>query len=525
MQDKTIRNMHKQKRFFKSIYDPLIGKGNNLEPGQHIRVFQVKDDYNTQAYFNNLDDLISYLNHPGNKHLNNYFTLATTDGQGGKTDNLVSRTVLGFDFDKKAEADGFNHIDVMNRFKAIGLYYHALVDSGNGYHAYIMINPTDNLEQVQATQKTLGEMLRADMDALKPTQLLRIPGTYNTKQPQYKRVNVIHLQEDIKRNGIEDLYNKYCSIRTQNSGNKATSYTLQNTNIPPCIGDILRHGSKDGNRYKDLQKIVVTLRQRNKTLNEIMATVKEWAYKSDYNDRLEYLTQNIYDNLKHVKLECMSCQRYGECNGVQSEFEYPEEHAILTMTETRARTLKDNKRKGVKVMNGNALMIYGVLMSHKDGLYRDEIIREITYNGKPRLSDKTLTAALNSLEKNAFISCTSQRPKFYKVEPIRAKVEMTFNISYAATYEAIKGRISTEELRLYNYMRYLHNKQQREDNKVLQGNLFQINQVELAKELGITRGRVTQMINNLLNEKLLSIWHRQPSRNNGYPFNIYRLNY
>lgn len=74
-------------------------------------------------------------------------------------------------------------------------------------------------------------------------------------------------------------------------------------------------------------------------------------------------------------------------------------------------------------------------------------------------------------------------------------------------------------------MRYLHNKQQRENNKSLKGNLFQINQVELAKELGVTQVRISQMIQQLLQEKLLSIWYRQPSKNNGFEYNVYRLNY
>lgn len=74
-------------------------------------------------------------------------------------------------------------------------------------------------------------------------------------------------------------------------------------------------------------------------------------------------------------------------------------------------------------------------------------------------------------------------------------------------------------------MRYLHHKQQREDQKTLKGNLFQFNQIDLAKSLGVTQGRISQMIENLLDEKLLSIWYRQQSKNNGFDYNIYRLNY
>lgn len=74
-------------------------------------------------------------------------------------------------------------------------------------------------------------------------------------------------------------------------------------------------------------------------------------------------------------------------------------------------------------------------------------------------------------------------------------------------------------------MRYLHNKQQREDSKTFKGNLFQLNQIDLAKDLRVTQGRINQMINNPLEEKLLCIWCRQPSQNNGFDYYIYRLNY
>lgn len=524
---------YKQKQFFKSIYKPLLeeSKSTNsisstLKDNQYIRVLQAKDDYLKSEFFNNIDDLINHTSSKNSKRLNNYFSLSTTNGQGGTKENLVNRSVLGFDFDKKQESPGFNHKDILNRFKKIGLFYHSLIDSGNGYHVYVFIDPTDDILKIEAVQQAIGEMVGADEKALKSTQLLRVPFTYNVKNNDFKTVSIVHLEDSnsIKRKDIDYLYNKYCTYE-KSKGSKATKHIKETTNIPPCIDELLEKGSKQGHRYEDLKKIVVNLRNRNKTLNEIKQVAKEWSYKSDYNDNLDYRTENIYNNLKAVKMECKGCKHYDKCyNSIDSDFNYPVDEDILNISETRARTLKDSNRKGVKTMDGNDLMIYGVLLNHTEGLYRQEIIKEITYKDKVRLSDKTLTAALKSLENNSFIDVTG-KPKFYKVKPIRAKIELTYKISYAATYEAIKENISTEELRLYNYMRYLHNKQQRENNKSLKGNLFQINQVELAKELGVTQVRISQMIQQLLQEKLLSIWYRQPSKNNGFEYNVYRLNY
>jgi len=522
----------RQKQFFKTVYEPLLKKSNHIEAlssdlkdNQYIRLLQTKDNYTNTKSFNNIDDVVFYTTANHSQHMNNYFTLSATNGQGGTQQDLLNRSVLGFDFDKKEEKPDFNHKDVVFRFKKIGLFYHSLIDSGNGYHVYIMIQPTNDIKKIKAVQEELGRRLEADENALKPTQLLRVPYTYNVKNKDYKRVNIIHLEDKntIKRKSIDELFERYCNYEKPISS-KTTNYIKATTNIPPCIDEILKKGSPEGQRNNDLIKIVVTLRKRNKTLNEIQEIISEWAYKSDYNDNIKYRIKWTYNNTNNVKMDCKGCQHYDSCfNAVQSDFIYSDEHKVLKVTETRIKTI-GNRSKGVKSMNGNDLIIYGVLLNNQDGLHRKEIIKEITYKGNARLSDKTLTSALQQLEANGFIEVKG-KPKFYKIKPIRSKVDLTFNISYGATYEAIKGHITPDELKLYNYMRYLHNKQQREDNKALKGNLFQINQVELAKELGLSRGRVTQMIQQLLQEKLLGIWYRQPSKNNGYDYNIYRLNY
>ena len=115
--------------------------------------------------------------------------------------------------------------------------------------------------------------------------------------------------------------------------------------------------------------------------------------------------------------------------------------------------------------------------------------------------------------------------KLYKVKETRNKIELTYNISFAAAYECIKNNITTDELRLYNYMRYLHNKEQRENSKALKGNILQVNQTDLAKALGVTQQRISKMIESLLNEKIISIWYRGQSKNNGFEYYVYRLNY
>ena len=526
----------KIKKFFKTIFRDIDFNK------EKIRVFQNNKDniFNKVSYFNDIDDLVSFSTNKNNFNLNTYFQLATIniDAQDGKEDSLAHRYCLAFDFDKKDLGEEFNHKDIVNRFKDLRIYCHAIIDSGNGYHAYVMIDKTNDIDKIYKVQKALCERLGADTNAIKTTQILRIPYTYNVKGDKAKTVRIVHLADRhsklFKPYYIDFLYEKNCN-KVNTTDDTTTRYTLNNTNMPKCIAYILKNGSEEGNRYKDLQNIVVFLRQRNKDLGTIKDVCKEWAIKSNYSDSLEYRVENICNNKNSLELNCSQCEYQDDCySKVISDFIYNDDK-ILTVSETVMGKLRVNNRKGVKVMKSNDLLVYSVLKNHADGLTIDEVMTELTYTKKKvikniALTEKYVRTALNNLEENGFIEIIKGNARqgiknIYILKRDRAKIELTYNISYSATYECIKGNISTEELRLYNYMRYLHHKQQREDQKTLKGNLFQFNQIDLAKSLGVTQGRISQMIENLLDEKLLSIWYRQESKNNGFYYNIYRLNY
>ena len=529
----------KIKKFFKTIFRDIdFAK-------EKIRVFQNNKDntFNKVNYFYDIDELVSFSTNKSNYNLNTYFQLATLhiNAQDGKEENLKYRYCLSFDFDKKDLGEGFNHKDIVNRFKELKIYCHCIIDSGNGYHSYVMLNKTNDIDKVYEVQKALCERLGADKNAIKATQILRIPYTYNVKGDKGKTVRIVHLADKhsklFKPYDINFLYEKNCKNTANSIKNDTTiRYTLNNTNIPGCIESILKNGSEEGNRYKDLQNIVVFLRQRNKDLGTIKDVCKEWAIKSNYSDSLEYRVENICNNKTSLELNCSYCKYRNDCySKVVSDFFYSEDDLLITLNETNMSKLKKSNRKGVKVMKSNDLLVYCVLKNHNDGLTKDELLSELTYTKKKviknvAISERTLKDTLKSLEENGFVEVVKGNsragiPNLYKIKNQRAKVELTYNISYSATYECIKGNISAEELRLYNYMRYLHHKQQREDQKALKGNLFQFNQFKLAEDLGVTQSRISQMISNLLDEKILGIWYRQQSKNNGFDYNIYRLNY
>lgn len=518
---------YKLKKFFLNLYRPAIVPGNNLRENEHITLFKSNKNNVKTEHYKNIDDTVEAILKPQNHYYNVYFNLATTNGLGRDREAQKVRYCLAFDFDKKDLGEQCNIYYIQEQFKKNSLYYHAIVDSGNGYHFYIFIEPTKNIDLVEKVNKILANRLGADINATLSTQLLRVPCTFNIKKER-KKVNLVHIDENPKRKSIEYFNRQYLQEKPlEGEGN---NYIVNNTNIPPCMLKIIADGSNEGNRHNDLYKLVKTLQNRNKTEPQILEVLKSWNNKSNPPLSENDLKNSIKGALKSIAgilYSCNGCASSKECfNTVYSDFNHTEFDNLITLTESHTKYLKSSNRKGAKIMTGNDLLVYGILKNHSDGLYREEIEEVLTYKKTVALSKPTLTKTLQSLEENKFITVEKiGKRKFYKLNTVRSKEECKYSVSIGATYNTIRGIISTEELRLYNYMRYLHHKEQRENPKALKGNLFQINQDVLAKDLGVTQGRISQMVQNLIDERLIDIWYRQPSKNNGFLYNIYRLNY
>lgn len=519
------------KDFLQELYKPVLNEKGNIINNENIKIEKYSNKIlGKEEFYNNINELCMSVESPSKFYYDTYFSLSTNNGNSKETKDSLTRTCIAFDFDKK-DNNELTSTDLIHKFKKIGLFYHAIIDSGHGYHVYIFINKTNDLKLINKVTKHIAQLVGADLNCT--TQILRVPLTVNCKEENdKKRVNIVKLYKDIHRKNIEELAKRYIM---QCNENKNTEYLLKGI-VPKCLESILSNGSTKGNRNNDLQKIVVLLKNMRKTEAEILAVAKEWNNKNEVSfDNLEYQVNYMYNNLKTTELNCANCQYNKECySKVMSNFEYKENEILVKLSENSVNksSNKKSKRKGVRKMNGNMLLVYSVLKNHFDGLYKEELEKELTYKSKKKkiervaLSNPTLIKTLKELEENKFISVeTINRKKLYKCIPERVKEECTFTISYSATYECIKGNISTEEYELYCYMRYLHNKQQREDTTALKGNLFRMNQEDIAKGLGITQGRVSQMIDNLIDEKLLSIWYRGKRENSSFYYNVYLLNY
>lgn len=508
-----LDKQYELKKFFKAIFN-----GFEFEDGEHIRILQTneKTNFSKVSYFNDIDDLIKFTTNKHRVFNNTYFNLCSVNGNGGSEKDLIKRYVLGFDFDKKDLGKDFNHKNVMEKFKALGLWYHAIVDSGNGYHAYMVIEPTSDLDIVEEVQKALGKLLNSDMNATLKTQILRVPYTFNVKdKPKEVRIISQFDRNTIKKYDINKLHKRFCQDKFRD-GNDNVVISLSNS-YPPCVTNALKNGSKVGNRNKDLFNIVVALKQRGNNVNQIKFTIHQWNKLNeeplqDNHLDLDSEVERIFNNYNgYVCNDCReevkeNCKSY-----TTSDFNLEQyKENIINIQSKVGRQCRNSKRKGVATMEANELFIYNVLVNNAGfaDLNIDMIMERITdrKTKKPALSKPTISKVLKSLEKKEFITITKGNARLgikdiYSINANKIVIENSFKMSYFINILVIKGDITTNELKVYTHMRYLHNEDLKQGRT--KGNIFVRSRYELAKSLGMDENNVAKALNSLWENMVL----------------------
>lgn len=518
--------------FLRELYKPLlVDYEGNLQEGNYIKLEKyTREVLKVQEYYKNINELsISAKNK--SLYYNTFYSLATNNGNSKSNEDSIYKTCLAWDFDKK-DYDSLTVENIVHKFRDVGLYYNAIIDSGHGYHVYKFIEPTQDIALVNKVNKHIARLVGADENFT--GQVLRVPTTHNIKDSKdIKPVNIVYLDTNVKRKSIETLAKRYIMKCNENIN---ISYEMNKNRVPKCIETILTEGSNKGNRNEDLKKIVISLRNAGKTLTQVKVLAKEWNnlnMPSMALNELEYQVGYMYDKLKITELNCKECKYSKECFGaVYSQFEN-EDKQLIQYSENMCKKSKRNK-KGVSKMNGNQLLVIGILKCYFDGLTQEQLLEKLKFEFENKkikanniaMSKPTLIKTLKELEENKYISYeVVNRKRVYTLAKERVKEEFKFVVNYAIVDHCIQGFITTTELELYCFMRYLHNEQQRLGLSNQKGNLFKITQEELSKKIGIDQGNVSRYIDNLIKSGAMDIWHRGKLENSPCWYNIYRLNY
>ena len=528
----SIHKQYELKKVLMELYRPIVETGNNISNNENLILCYKNSKTGvmeeTRA-FNNIDDFIMYIaNSKKTSYCETYFNLYTTEGQVRKTEYIKTACFIGLDFDKKDfEAKGIElNIDyIQSKFHEMGLFYNLLVNSGNGIHVYIYIEPTQDIDLVVKVAKQIANRTGADTNACKPTQLLRVPFTFNNKQLSEgikKPVVLIHMDESPMRKDINKIAKKLFRKET------GTNKTLKITNGCMKINDLTTIPiEKSISRHEELLWLYGKLLQFNTTQGQIMVALEKFQELNNLED-FDYQVKWLKENAKAVS-PCSGCKYKGKCWSYEENREQLETDLILSNS-----ILKKSSKKGAKknMLSGNELLVYGVIYIQQN-ITIEGLVKEFTYEKevsevKQCLSDKTIRRCLKSMEEKGIVLVTKEGNKnIYSLKkPRRLLKDQKVLLSSGALYERIKGEINEAEFQLYCFMKYLQ-WEQRSLNKINSNFKLKMTQKEIASLYGISVTECNRHIQKLKRKKYISIADedRHKSSKNGYDYFTYTLNY
>lgn len=532
-----------------------------IEPGEVINIRYI-NDYGVKNEDTDLNNVMELLKYDNIRNRNTYFNLSTfKDNSTYKTENVGYRYSIAFDWDLKDYLgcdkeylqalyrenrplfDDYKKellTDIYKRVNGVGgLYLHYVIDSGYGYHAYLFINKSNDIEKVTEVQGALIKLLKSDIQCKDMVRVLRVPNTLNVKGNNnvYSKIVQNNVTDNPKfaRYDIDRLYDRFCTNKSKYEEVKYnygyTDIELKSTYI--CIEKALKEGSQQHHKNDDLVNIVVYLKNKGYSLEQIHEKVKEWDSKSDYNDMTEYRVNYIYHNQNTYDFKCDSCLYKGECNKrVKIEFEQDDEFGTIVIEDKVSKLLKKPKNKKYKevkgkgdkmVLNelsGNELLLINMLKYHGE-MNTSRFMKELTFRKRKKvknvaMSEPTFIKTTKSLAEKGIIEIVKGNARAgiensYKLNLGRCKIENTIEIGYMVNILCLVGAITPSELKLYHLMRYIQKQQQAESNKFWSGALLRINQSELAQwyygsDSASNKGHISDMIEGLIEAKILQVY-------------------
>jgi phage/plasmid-associated DNA primase len=121
-----------------------------------------------------------------------FFAVSTLKSPKRTKENVAEIHLLHQDIDLKDVEEGFD--EVVRRTQALPCPPSVLVNSGNGVHAYWLLNEAlgpDAMDGVEALLRRLADHVGGDTQCCEVSRLMRLPGTHNSKRGEWKEVEVL----------------------------------------------------------------------------------------------------------------------------------------------------------------------------------------------------------------------------------------------------------------------------------------------------------------------------------------------
>lgn len=400
------------------------------------------------------------------------------DNKSGKADNCNDTKALWCDIDNFD-----NDLSTPEKIKEVKKRIararlpeaSVMVNSGNGMHLYWLLNKRAS-KGIVGLNKAIAKVLQGDIRATDKARILRLPDTNNVKdKSNIKRCEIVQANYGLKydtsefKEILKDNIPK--EIERLTRANKGFKSGLIDTITPdrPCIEGMLK-GVTEGERNFALGRITKWLQVKGYTKKQAKEIITEWNYRNVPPESEYKLVSDFYQYWKgdYKLLGCISGNGKGQqilykyCNRLECNFNKAIGNIkLVNSIEYNNRLLSDLYK-----ISGNDLIVYGLLVRHKEGLTTSLLIQKLTSRAldKPCISKPTRLKSLDTLNKLGFIEIVEGNRRKGLDNLYKAIPQGNYGLGYTllsngAINGAIDKRVTSGELKLYTLLlKYAYNK-------------------------------------------------------------------
>lgn len=428
-----------------------IFKGTN----DYIEIREIDREGEARQHFIKQDDIKDY-NPPLDKNV--YYGVYSRQKKDGKAKSCNTTKVLWVDYDDMADMTPGQRVEeVKERIRGANIPEPSIiVNSGNGVHAYWLLDSRAG-DGALLVIKEIAKVTNGDIRATDKARIMRLPNTLNVKG------------EPIRCEIVQAYYNKVYNLEEIGDllglkVEKPQSETKEigSLNIAadrPCINGMLK-GVPEGERNFALGRITKWLQIKGYTQNQAKGIIIKWNKLNSPPEGEKKLLNDFYlywkeeykllgCSLKNPELQQIL---YKYCNRPDCSFTMAIGNIELD------NTVRYNNRllNQLYDLSGNDLIIYGLLMRHKEGLITSLLIEKLTSRAtkKECMSKPTRINCLDTLRKKGFIEVIEGNKREGKENLYKAIPQGTYGLGYTlitngAVNGAIDKRVTAGEFKLY----------------------------------------------------------------------------
>lgn len=250
------------------LTNPTIHQNEFIE----LTAFPKKGGVPLIVYVQNESDFKTFVE-THRENFNIFYSVGLSDGSGRKKSNIIGANLIVLDFDFKGfvkpPLKGF----INELQERLPLFIYQVVDSGHGYHIYVAIEHTTDIDRWNSVTKQLVEIFGADEKAALSTQIIRAPGSLNWKDTDHPlSVNAV-FSNNCKRYSLSKLERL---IEQSKKPLKYGKYVDQK----PCISNMLK-GVEKGYRNFAMGRLIYDFKIKGYSKDETFKFLNEWNKKNE----------------------------------------------------------------------------------------------------------------------------------------------------------------------------------------------------------------------------------------------------